>query len=287
MNINQKELLNTINELLDEKIVNVIPKGKGNVNTTFKLIGESRNLFLRLFENNTWPEPTKLTWVDGKLRDFGIPHAKQVFYDRSDKYFPFGLEITDYIEGSDMRKMIEGDQIAYDIYYAKLGEMLSAIHEIKANSYGLVEDGNGTGAEFLDVVWDVYKNLDIEVCRKYFPQNFKKEALRLTETLLHDYLESFNPVLVHYDANPQNCIYTKSGQLTLVDWDNALFLPWATDLAVVTYWQQPDESFKKGFFHSYKKMACLIKIIYLWRKRSTYSMLLIYYPMQLSKRKAS
>jgi len=131
--------------------------------------------------------------------------------------------------------------------------MLSAIHEIKANSYGLVEDGNGTGAEFLDVVWDVYKNLDIEVCRKYFPQNFKKEALRLTETLLHDYLESFNPVLVHYDANPQNCIYTKSGQLTLVDWDNALFLPWAMDLAVVTYWQQPDESFKKGFFHSYKK----------------------------------
>ena len=76
-----------------------------------------------------------------------------------------------------------------------------------------------------------------------------KEAV---ERKLKPYQDRFKPTLVHSDVHPDNCRYTKDGEVILIDWDNAMLYPWQMDMAIAMYWSWEPETMKKAFLKEYE-----------------------------------
>ena len=68
----EEEVKTIVSTVVGEKVIEVTPIRKGEINYPFKIETEKGNLFLRVFARATWPEPDKPSWVASQLEENGF-----------------------------------------------------------------------------------------------------------------------------------------------------------------------------------------------------------------------
>ena len=229
---------------------------KGEVNYAYKVETDEGTFLVKAF-GKLWTDDGLLRWVSQALAERGIQHPKIIYCSRGSKYFPFGFAILEYVEGQTGYDAISRE-VGLEDFYFRVGKILKAVHEIELLRYGDINNGQG---ECYDLVEFILK--DIDDCCKELPRNIlsdnsRGKAKQIIRDILVSHKEKFKPALVHWDATPDNCVLTPSKEIVLIDWDNAMALPWLQDLAVITYWEEGKEDMVRDAFlrgHGFEKFA--------------------------------
>lgn len=210
---------------------------KGEFNQVFIVETDSERFVMRVFRHGHWPEDGKLLWIENQLTAYSIPHAKVIYYSRSNDYFPHGFMIIEFVQGKNgSDAMVDGD-LSFDDFHKKLAVVLSGIHAIPIAKFGLIHSGEG---EFSDLV--EYKMNKLQKDRQKLSEipdldiRFIDRIEEKVREVFSRYSDKLYPVLVHGDATPDNSIVTPDGNIVLVDWDAATADTWICDYAWLTYW---------------------------------------------------
>jgi len=199
-----------------------------------------------------WPEPEKPAWVANQLEKHKIPHAKQVFYDRTSKFFPCGIEITEYVEGMGALGSIERKEISYKQFCTDVTNVLYKVHQIEIEGYGHISNGKGTHEALNKILFEtIDRNLDGLKEHLEDVESLARNTKEAIEDKLGPYHKRFKPTLTHYDVSPDNCRYRENGELILIDWDNSVLFPWPMELAIATYWSHEPEIMEQAFLEKY------------------------------------
>ncbi|MFC1622125.1 aminoglycoside phosphotransferase family protein [Patescibacteria group bacterium] len=247
-----KSINNTVSKVIGEKVTEVTLIERGAINFPFKVKTEKGNLFVKVYSKKDWPEPEKPTWVANQLERNKVPHAKQVFYDRTSNLFPCGIEITEYIEGVNADKVIGKGDITYKQFCEDVAEVLHKVHQIEVGGYGSVNNGQGrhetlNGALFTSMD----RSFDQLTEHLESAEDLRKKCKETVEDKLRPYQNRFKPTLVHHDVHPSNCRYSNDGELFIIDWDNTMLFPWPMELAIATYWSHKPTIMREAFLKKY------------------------------------
>ena len=195
--------------------------------------------FLKLYRSKDWPEDGKIPFVYRCLSQNHIPCAELVAYSRGDDVYPNGYLIEHKVEGTSADK-IHLDRGVETELYIRLAELLSRVHDINIENYGYI----GSGIACYDSLIDFY---DDEFDR--FEDTIKDT---LSDTLLKKLKEKFvgtiqafkdlPSVLCHGDLSKKNIILKTNGEISLIDWDDALALNWMADISRLTFWMKQNYS---------------------------------------------
>ena len=236
----------TVSKIIGDEVTNVTLIDKGAINHPFLVETEKGKLFVRVFSRDSWPEPDKPKWIADQLELNNIPHAEQIFYDRTNRFFPCGIEISEYIEGNDASD-VSPEELKYDTFCEKVVKSLHKIHEIEVGGYGFVNSGEGSTSNLNEFLFEMIdKNIDRLSKRVGDVESLGNRCKEAVERKLKPYQDRFKPTLVHSDVHPDNCRYTKDGEVILIDWDNAMLYPWQMDMAIAMYWSWEPETMKKA-----------------------------------------
>lgn len=178
----------------------------------------------------------KLKTINQQLANYKIPHAKQLYYSRSSKYFPFGFEITQYLEGQNCEDLLANKHLSYFEFYSQVAKLLSQVHKITLPKFGSV---NSKGKEVLDS-YQKYIDYRINLVIKQTSALPKLDRVLINKAKkqIFLWLETIpftQPVLIHGDPTPKNCLLDLSQNLVLIDWDDAKADIWLADFAWLTY----------------------------------------------------
>ncbi|WP_282937333.1 aminoglycoside phosphotransferase family protein [Paenibacillus sp. RC67] len=225
-----KELLNAEVEYV-EKFENV-PN-----NSVFKILVDRKFYIFKLYKKRTWPEDGKLIFINHKLIENHIGCAKIITFDRNDSYFQTGFLIEEYLPG------VNADPIVFDLksgkeFYKKLALLVSKIHRIHIENYGYIGSGVAGYISFIDFMNDKYDEITNALINK---QLFDKNSLLEIKKPVIDRLrlcESLPSVLNHGDLSTKNVMIDEEGELTLIDWDDAMSYNWIADISRMTYWMK-------------------------------------------------
>ena len=261
-----RQVVSAVSSVLNVNAKKAVKMKHGEVNHVYKLIAEKEFFLVRVFKNKDWPETGKLLWIDKQLMVHSIPHAKILYYSRSNKFFPFGFMITQFIGGYNGEQAVEKRQLSLAKTYYNIGKILKKVHAIKIKKFGVVNNGSGNYSNFLK--W----KLDRDVRRRFTElratKKFTKEIAIKTEKKVRECLSpfapKFKPVLNHGDPNRGNCIWSTDKRWILIDWDNAISSTWIEDYTDLTFWADFRKNksfttnrlriFKKNFFLGYGKV---------------------------------
>ena len=95
-----------------------------------------------------------------------------------------------------------------------------------------------SSASFIDFMSGKYDEIANSLVRKnVFKRNQLQKIKEPWLVGLHRY-ESFPSVLNHGDLSTKNVIIDEHGELTLIDWDDAMSYNWMADVARMTYWMK-------------------------------------------------
>jgi aminoglycoside phosphotransferase (APT) family kinase protein len=231
----------------------------GIVNRVFRVETDGGSFVVKVFRSRTWPEDGKLQWVEKQLLKLGILHPRIVFFSRDASVFPNGFMITEHIEGRDAWEAIDDGSLTTERFCEQLGQILSRVHSVRVNAFGHLCNGQGVYESFIEQrLARTTKDVDQIAGRVHDLYDLVRDKVR---TRLLDFKHLYRPVLTHGDPNPHNCILTASGQLALVDWDNAAASVWIRDYAQLTYRllqslheetpDKKDERAREAFFNGY------------------------------------
>lgn len=210
----------------------------GNVNGVYKVSAGGRSYALKVFRHPDWPEPGKLTWVESKLAEGGIPRARLIHYTREADHFPHGFSLSEFVEGENCKAAVRRGRLTPAAYFGLAGALLKQVHSVGLPLYGYIGGGGGMYEDFVGWLLDC----DVkDSLRRVDDGSRPVETLyplieRKVGPVLRRYESRFRPVLVHGDCNPKNGVLTGEGGLVLVDWDEAVGGFWAKDYAGLTYW---------------------------------------------------
>jgi len=123
---------------------------QGVVNRVYKVEAASKKLILRIFRHKNWPEDGMLEWIEKQLAKHKIPHAKLLYYNRDDRFFPDGFMISEYINGVDGWTAIKKGYHSLPGSWYESGKVLRKIHQIKLKKYGEINYGRGTHKDFIN-----------------------------------------------------------------------------------------------------------------------------------------
>lgn len=210
---------------------------QGEYNYVYKIESQKEKYILRVFRTSDYPDAEDLNWTNEKLTEAQIPHAKIFKITRDSKFFPAGFMITEFIEGEICHDAIENKKINFEEYCQKVGALLGKVHSIELKKFGLVNHGEG---EYLDVIQHLLEDMDQiidEVSQLVGLNDPIKEKVLAAVNILEKYRERIKPVLTHGDANSDNGILTRDGNVTLIDWDNARADIALFDFATLIYWR--------------------------------------------------
>jgi Ser/Thr protein kinase RdoA (MazF antagonist) len=209
---------------------------RGTTNHVYKVETADGTIILKLFRDKDWPEPGKLEWVEQRLREENIPHAGTLYHSGGDDIFSAGYVLYEYLAGEQPENLIDEGRLTVEDFYEQLGSLLSRVHRIKVQRYGYVSRGAGSHRDFVKHrLGEGHDDVDM-LCRVEDEDQtlYLRARAKLAESL-RPLGRHYAPVLTHGDPNPKNCIWLKSGQPVLVDWDNAAASLWIRDYAHVTY----------------------------------------------------
>ena len=231
----------------------------GIVNRVYRVETDGGRFVVKVFRSRTWPEKGKLQWIEKELLKLRILHPRIVFFSRDAAVFPNGLMITEHIEGRDAWEAIDDGTLTTERFCEELARILSRVHSVRVKAFGHLCNGQGVYENFIEQrLARTPKDVDQLAGRD--DDLYERVRHQVRQRLL-PFEHLFRPVLTHGDPNPHNCILTESGQLALVDWDNAASSVWLRDYAQVTYRlltalhedppDKKDESAREAFFNGY------------------------------------
>ena len=210
----------------------------GNVNSVYRVEAAGRAYALKVFRYEGWPEPGKLPWVESRLAQNGVPHARLLHYTREAGHFPHGFSLSEFVEGENCKAAVRRGSLTPAAYFGLAGALLKRVHAVSLPLYGYIGEGGGMYGDFAGWL------LDCDVkdgLRRVDDGTRPVETLlpvieRKVEPVLRRFESRFSPALVHGDCTPKNGVLTEAGGLVLVDWDEAVagFRVW--DYAGLTYW---------------------------------------------------
>jgi len=210
----------------------------GNVNGVYKVLAGGRAYALKAFRHPDWPESGKLMWLESKLAERFIPHARLIHYTRGAEHFPHGFSLSEFVEGENCKSAIRRGRLTPAAYFGLAGALLKQVHSVSLPLYGYIGGDGGRYEDFVGWLLDC----DVKDSLHWVDDGTRPvETLyplieRKVEPVLRRYESRFKPALVHGDCNPKNGVLTGEGGLVLVDWDEAIGGLWVKDYAGLTYW---------------------------------------------------
>jgi Ser/Thr protein kinase RdoA (MazF antagonist) len=181
-----------------------------------------------------------------------------VYYSRESKYFPYGLMITEFIDGLNGWDAIKKKRHSLVESWKESGKILGKIHTIKGRKFGHVKNGAGEEKSFLKYeLKKAKKKLDALVKLKILSETTANTLLIQASQILKPFDKRFRPVLIHGDASRDNSIVTNSGKFILIDWDNATFSIALADYTRMTSWMSVMPRWKNATTRSKAKQAFL------------------------------
>lgn len=221
-------------EIFGEKAEELSDLTHGDIHWVYKVRTRNRNLLARVPRSPDWPDSKKLPAVYGLLDGARIPHARLLFRDRTKKFFPCGLEISEYVEGQNGRAAILKKKISFSDFHRRLGALVKRAHSIKLQKFGSLTTGK-TSADFLACRFHKLDENLLKFRGQDFTPNLGPKIKLKVSQLFAGAKSKIAPVLVHGDPTPDNCVFTPQGKIVLVDWDNAHGGFWLEDFAWLTY----------------------------------------------------
>jgi len=223
----------------------------GIINRVYRVETDGGRFVVKVFRSRMWPEEGKLEWIEKQMAGLDILYPRTIFSSRDDSVFPNGFTIAEHIEGRDAWKAIEDRSLTTEWFSEELGRILRGVHSVRLKAYGHLCNGQGVYDDFIEQrLAKTTKDVDQIAARD---DDLHDVVRNRTRQRLLPFKDLYRPVLTHGDPNPHNFILTESGQLALVDWDNAASSIWLRDYAHLTYQllNETDESGREAFFNGY------------------------------------
>src|SRR5215471_3681722 len=201
---------------------------QGQVNYVYKIEAGDHKFIVKAFKRG-WPEEGKLSWIEQQLAQYGVPHARMLYYSRGDSFFPHGFTITEYVEGQNALDAIASGSLSLETYYSQVGALLRRVHQVPARQYGYFGHGpGGMYPTFIDhkLIHEVQERLCEIVGADLSDKIVYSRIEEKVRQQLAPFEDRFEPVLIHADPIPKNAVWTTDHQLILIDWDDAIAGAW-------------------------------------------------------------
>lgn len=224
-------------------------------NSVYKIDTKFQSYIFKIYRSD-WPEDGKLLFVEKKLTEYSIPHAKIHVYSRENTDFTHGYLIEECLPGTTADRL-GLSKIELIELFEKLGTLVSAIHKIKLTGYGYIGDeGIAAWPKFSEFMYNSF-----DECTNNLLSHNLVERVGL-ETIWNDIYQrlkacdTYPPVLCHTDLSAKNILVNEEN-ITLIDWDDAYSLCWIADITCLTLWMKREygsnaEVYRKAFLDNYK-----------------------------------
>ena len=224
-------------------------------NYVYSFTVTGNDYFLKLYRSKDWPEEGKVPFVYRCLSQSSIPCAALVAYSRDDGIYPNGYLIERRVPGTAADKtQLSREQET--LLYARLAELVSAVHGIRIQNFGYIGSGTASHGSLTDFLDDEFDGLEGGL-KNIIPETQLK---KLKEKIL-DTVRGYGDlpsVLCHGDLSKKNVILRDSGEISLIDWDDAMALNWMADVSRLTFWMKQNYSeqeytlFRNVFLEHYR-----------------------------------
>ena len=225
----------TFEKYIDQKVHSIHRFENVQNNNVYKINTELKPYIFKIFSSG-WPEAGKLLFVESKLAEHGIPHAKIYAYNRQDANIPHGFLIEECLPGTtaDRHSMSTDEMFSL---FKNLGALVSQIHQIELTGYGFIGGGVADYTTFSEFMYDSLKDntADLTANRVIDTIEFM-EVNKAICARLKAY-DIFPSVLCHGDLSTKNILVYRN-KITLIDWDDAQSLCWIADIARLTLWMK-------------------------------------------------
>lgn len=246
------ELPKAVKDAIGLKAKSVKKLEGGEVNYSFRVDTNERTVLARVSRYESWPDERSLRFVETKLKEINIEHSKTIYFDSSDRYFPNGFMIAEWIEGVQGNKAIEQGLVTKNEMFESIARILSKIHTIKFNSFGGYPfDKDDIGHKVFSKY--IFNSINRDRLDRMTKESLVSESLVSSgELTVKNLGRSINfrvePVMVHGDASPDNVIWT-NGRPILVDWEDVKANSWIYDVAWLSYFY--GKNIHKPFLRGY------------------------------------
>ena len=223
-------------------------------NSVYSFESGGESYIFKLFRSKYWPEDDKLQFVNETLCRYNTPCAELIVFTRDDPAYPNGYLIERKLEGvtADKVTFTQEEEAAF---YRKLAGLVSEIHSISVKEFGYLGGGEDSmGAFFEDEFDERVESLEEKGV-------YTADELRNMKDILMNTFKRFDdlpPVLCHGDLSKKNVMVQESGNLVLIDWDDAMGYNWMADIARFTFWMKMTYSepayslFRGAFLEGYR-----------------------------------
>ena len=224
-------------------------------NYVYSFSVSNAHYFLKLYRSKDWPEDGKIPFVYGCLSQNHIPCAELVAYKRGDKVYPNGYLIERKEQGTPADK-VQLDRDKENRLYNKLAELLSRVHEINIENYGYIGSGTACYIDIIDFYEDEFDRFE-DTLKDTLPATVLNKLKEKFFGTICDF-KDLPSVLCHGDLSKKNIILKTDGEISLIDWDDAMALNWMADIARLTFWMKQNYSepeytlFRKTFLEHYR-----------------------------------
>lgn len=237
--LDMNEILHNMKEktesILQTKIISINQCDNITNNMVYIVETITGSYIFKIYNNKSWPEDRKLSFVSKKLSESGIPHAKIITYNRDDSYFTNGFLIEECLPGftADKRLLAIEEEISL---YKKLAKLVSNLHQIRLVNCGYIGSGEAKSESLSAFVEESYEYHINNLIKYNLFSN--EELVKIKDKLIakFDQCSHIPPVLCHGDLSKKNIMIGTSDDITLIDWDDAQSLCWMADVARLTLW---------------------------------------------------
>lgn len=270
--VNKKEIINAVQYFLDtegvknERLLKVEERIKwGSINLVFPFKTNKRNLVIRLHPNKLkngyfWSE----YGINKLVRDNGIECYEVVYVNDDTKDFNFCFFVATLFDGVVGSQAIQESIIKEPDLSFLLGKKVAQVHKIKTEGYGFFDNSLYKNSQKLIGIHDSFDKFffaSLEQELSYLKKvgvvkNSEIDKIKAIFQQSKNLIECKNPVLIHNDVAPWNCILTDDKKdVVLTDWDESFSGDPVMDFAQFNLFYE-DENFTK-FIEGYKTFTAL------------------------------
>lgn len=224
-------------------------------NFVYSFAVSDMHYILKLFRSTDWPEDGKVQFVNQILIRNNIPCAELKAYSRNDQIYPNGYLIEREIHGTAADKILFDREQEIKLF-SKLAELVSAVHSIHIKNFGYIGSGIACYDSMTDFFEDEFDRIDSEL-KDTIPEIRLEKMKKKLFDMLRDF-DDLPSVLCHGDLSKKNVIVQESGEILLIDWDDAMSFSWMADISRLTFWmklnysEQDSKLFRDTFLEHYR-----------------------------------
>ncbi len=225
-------------------------------NTVYRVETNAKTFIFKAYSNRNWPENGKLLFINRKLREYNIPHAEILAFNREDNSFPNGYLIEICLPGTSADRLKLTTDETLEIY-KKLGILMSRIHQIELQGFGYIGSGCAEWTTFSEFVHDMLGEWTANLTANEIVTSDEVDYIGFELQKRLEVCDKYPAVLCHGDLSIKN-VLVYSDDITIIDWDDAHALCWMADIARLTMWMKMQygeeyyEIYRKAFLDNYE-----------------------------------